>query len=88
MRIFALAIIAASLVFHVVFLVWCFRFLRQWGRELDEQRRQREERDRELAEQERESERRHAAWMKQNEREHAERMRQLHPLIERAAGSH
>ena len=86
-RISALAIIAASLVFHVVFLVRCFRLLRQWGRELDEQKRQREARARELAEQEWESQRRHAAWMEQNEREHAQRMKALHPLVDRAAGN-
>lgn len=35
-RTIVLAVIALSLAVHIVFLVWCFLFLRQWGREIDE----------------------------------------------------
>jgi type VI protein secretion system component VasK len=65
MRLFVVALIAVSLVVHIVFLVRVSRFLNRWGKRLDEQQRQREERDRKLDEQERESEQRHAESMKQ-----------------------
>ena len=53
MRIFVVALIAVSLVVHIVFLVWCHLFLRQWSRDLDKRQRQREERERILDEQDR-----------------------------------
>jgi cytidylate kinase len=56
MRLFVVALIAVSLVVHIVFLVRVSRFLNRWGKRLDEQQRQREER-------ERESEQRHAESM-------------------------
>jgi len=46
MHVVALALVVASLAVHVYFLTWCFLFLRQWGREIDERRRRREEQDR------------------------------------------
>ena len=46
MRIFVVALIAASLVFHIVFLVWGYLFLRRWGREIDERRCQLDEQER------------------------------------------
>ena len=48
MQVVALALIVASLAVHVYFLVWCFLFLRRWGREIDERRRRREEQERKL----------------------------------------
>ena len=53
MRIFLVALMVASLVFHIVFLVWGYLFLRRWGRDLDEQERRRQEQERRLDEQER-----------------------------------
>ena len=53
MRIFVVALMAASLVFHIVFLVWGYLFLRRWGREIDERGRQLDEQERQIEEQER-----------------------------------
>lgn len=76
MRIFVVTLMAVSLVFHIVFLVWGYLFLRQWGREIDERSRRREDQKRKLDEQER-----------GNEQRHAERMKELHTLIERTTGN-
>ena len=62
MHVVALALVVASLAVHVYFLTWCFLFLRQWGREIDERRRRREEQDRQLDEQERQLEERERKW--------------------------
>ena len=53
MRIFLVALMAASLAVHVYFLVWCFLFLRRWGREIDERMRQLDEQERQFEGQER-----------------------------------
>ena len=47
-RIFAVALLATSLVFHIVFLTWGYLFLRRWGREIDVRRRRREDQERKL----------------------------------------
>ena len=53
MQAVALALVVASLAVHVYFLVWCFLFLRRWGRETDERWRQLDEQERQIEEQER-----------------------------------
>lgn len=53
MQVVALALAVASLAVHVYFLVWCFLFLRQWGREIDERTRRLDEQERQIEEQER-----------------------------------
>ena len=46
MQVVALALVVASLAVHVYFLVWCFLFLQQWGREIDERTRRIDEEER------------------------------------------
>ena len=53
MQVVALALVVTSLAVHVYFLVWCFLFLRRWGREIDEKSRQLDEQKRQFEEQER-----------------------------------
>lgn len=53
MQAVALALVVASLAVHVYFLVWCFLFLRRWGREIDERTRRLDEQERKIDEEER-----------------------------------
>ena len=53
MHVVALALVVASIAVHAYFLVWCFLFLRRWGREIDERGRRLEEQEGQIEEQER-----------------------------------